>query len=132
MFLPDNGDVRLVGGSTSSDGRVEVYYSGQWRSVCSTSSYFRTNEATTVCRQLGHQYLKTRSTTYYYSSGGTATATVSCSGSQNRLSRCSINTASCYSNYWQYVSCTNSSECIYDSTLVKIHTHFILPLAIHL
>ena len=104
--------MRLVGGSTPSEGRVEVYYSGQWRSVCSTSSSFESDEATTICRQLGCQYLKTRSTTYYYSSAGTTAVTVSCSGSQSRLSRCSIDNTTCYSSNRQYVSCTNSSECM--------------------
>ena len=44
--------VRLVDGSTSYQGRVELYYQGQWGSVC--SSRFDLREANVVCRQLGY------------------------------------------------------------------------------
>ena len=102
-------DVRLVGGSTSSEGRVEVYYSGQWRSVCGTSSSFATDEATTVCRDLGYNRLVSRTTIYYGSRSGAAY--ISCSGSQSSVIQCSIGTSSCSSSRrGQYVVCGNSSE----------------------
>ena len=101
--------VRLVGGSTSNRGRVEVYYSGQWRRVCGTSSSFATDEATTVCRDLGYNSLISRTTTYYgYISGA---AYISCSHSQSSVSQCSIGTSTCSSSRrGQYVVCGNSSE----------------------
>jgi len=45
--------VRLVGGSYPSQGRVEVYCNGQWGTICNTSG-FESAEADTVCRQLGY------------------------------------------------------------------------------
>lgn len=50
-----DGDVRLVGGTSPLNGRVEVCYRDQWGGVCSQSEYSR-KEATVVCRQLGYPY----------------------------------------------------------------------------
>lgn len=56
-----NGDVRLVGGTTSHEGRVEICINQVWGSICSNIIhyyyyYYYNFDAVgkIVCRQLGH------------------------------------------------------------------------------
>ena len=47
--------VRLAGGLTSHEGRLEVRYNGRWGTVCDDG--FIDTEATVACRSLGFTYV---------------------------------------------------------------------------
>lgn len=46
-----NGDIRLVGGASDSEGRVEICLDGVWGTIC--ENFWSNLDAVVVCRQLG-------------------------------------------------------------------------------
>lgn len=83
-------NVRLVGGSNSYEGRVEIHYNGQWGTVCDDS--FGNTDATVVCRQLfGSQATGTARccAAYGRGSGSIWMDDVGCSSSNSALRYCS-------------------------------------------
>ena len=84
------GDLRLVDGSTVDQGRVEIYSSGVWGTVC--GDFWDDSDAKVVCRQLGYSgnIGDARSGgTYGHGSGPIYLDDVGCTGSESRLIDCS-------------------------------------------
>ena len=46
-----SGEIRLVGGPTSEEGRVDICSNGNWTQICDSS--WTVMDANVACRQLG-------------------------------------------------------------------------------
>ncbi|KAJ6658605.1 hypothetical protein lerEdw1_019993 [Lerista edwardsae] len=82
--------VRLVGGRTPFEGRLEVKRAGRWGTVCSTG--WGTTEAMVACRQLGLGYAVHAVTETWYWDASNVTemvlSGVKCAGHEMTLSHC--------------------------------------------
>uniref|UniRef100_A0A3Q3Q7P1 Neurotrypsin n=1 Tax=Monopterus albus TaxID=43700 RepID=A0A3Q3Q7P1_MONAL len=79
-----DGTVRLVGGTGSHEGRLEVFYHGQWGTVCDDS--WTDSNAQVVCRQLGLDI--TPVPRFGMGSGPILLDDVSCTGNEPSLLLC--------------------------------------------
>ena len=121
-------EVRLVNGPTEYEGRVELYYNGEWGTVCSLG--WGLDDAAVVCRQLG--FGPAVEFTYYGSGNGRIWLNyVTCDGTESNIGNCSH-------GGWGYndcghkdnvgVKCTDSNSmqfylnlCIYTTYFVHHH-----------
>ena len=81
-------NVRLAEGSSYNEGRVEVYYNGEWGTVCDDG--WDDIDAGVVCRQLGFGSLGTAIglADFGQGSGSIWLDGVSCSGDELTLANC--------------------------------------------
>ena len=79
--------MRLVGGLTNAEGRVEVNYEGTWGTVCYDSSW-DLNDAMVVCRMLGYSAVLAAHVKYGEGSGAVWMSNLVCSGSEKNISEC--------------------------------------------
>ncbi|XP_027740936.1 neurotrypsin-like isoform X2 [Empidonax traillii] len=82
------GTVRLAGGRSPNEGRVEVYYNGDWGTVCDDG--WTDLGAQVVCRQLGFSgTAKARAMAYFGEGHGPIHLNnVECSGTEHTLGQC--------------------------------------------
>ncbi|KAJ8022860.1 MAM and LDL-receptor class A domain-containing protein 2 [Holothuria leucospilota] len=89
--LTNSGTIRLVGGSSQYEGRVEIFYDGQWGTVC--DDYWHDIDAAVVCRQLGYSSnaLALSNAAFGQGSGRIWLDDVACTGNENMLQECRSN-----------------------------------------
>ena len=84
-----SGHIRLAGGKNSSEGRVEIFHSKRWRTLC--SNYFTINDGFVVCHQLGFSGIDEIVDGTVFGSGN-LTIDVQCTGNEERLTDCTFHT----------------------------------------
>ena len=112
-IAPDEGEVRLAGGSGPHDGRVEVYFNSVWGTVCDDG--WDLQDAMVVCRQLGYGSAvgALEFAAFGEGSGPIWYSNVLCSGNESNLTQCSNATAenNCAHSEDAGVICTSKSNC---------------------
>jgi len=112
-----DGTIRLLNGSMPWTGRVEIFYGGQWGTVCNDS--WDINDANVVCKQLGFPQATQAfgDASHGQGSGPIWMDDVACSGNESLLSECSH-------RGWGINDCTHSKDvsvqCSYGSSLVRL------------
>ena len=89
-YLGSNYELRLVGGASNKEGRVEVFYNGIWGTVCDTN--FSIIQVGVVCRQLGFSSAKAlyKGSWFGKGEGVVLMDEVVCEGEESRLADCSF------------------------------------------
>ena len=96
MFLRNNitkfnctVPIRLAGRNSHNYGRVEVYYNGEWGTVCDDG--WDWSDATVVCRQLGfYSWVRAYGSARYGQGAGPVwLSRLSCVGNESSLTECS-------------------------------------------
>uniref|UniRef100_UPI00398F701F galectin-3-binding protein-like n=1 Tax=Pristiophorus japonicus TaxID=55135 RepID=UPI00398F701F len=99
----DHGELRLAGGRIPSEGRVEVYYNGEWGTVCDDN--WDIAEAHVVCRSLGYVNATEAAIGGVFGSGSGSILLddVFCTGSETSLTQCK-------SKGWKIHNCQHSED----------------------
>ncbi|KAJ8036347.1 Neurotrypsin [Holothuria leucospilota] len=84
----EDGGLRLVGGNSLYEGRVEVFSRGEWGTICDDS--WDDNDASVVCRALGFTNPATAFDGAFYGegTGEILLSNIDCDGTERRLEEC--------------------------------------------
>ena len=81
-------DVRLVNGASNKEGRVELFYNGEWGTIC--DDLWGLEEAFVVCRQLGYPVAlgAPGNARFGAGAGNIWLDNTNCNGNERNLSEC--------------------------------------------
>ncbi|XP_791589.2 scavenger receptor cysteine-rich domain-containing group B protein [Strongylocentrotus purpuratus] len=99
------GDLRLVGGSSDIEGRLEIYHNYVWGTIC--DDYFDLADADVACRQLGFASALAVKEKAYFGSADSSTViwldNVDCTGKELTLT-------SCWDRGWGVDNCGHNED----------------------
>ena len=109
--------VRLVNGSTKYEGRVEVYYNGEWGTVCDNG--WDLNDAKVVCRELGYGKATAAIPRALYGEGsGQIWLTyMNCVGTEQAIANCRRYNSYCHHGEDASVRCSSGDVMFFDIIL---------------
>uniref|UniRef100_A0A8C6NSB7 Lysyl oxidase homolog n=1 Tax=Nothobranchius furzeri TaxID=105023 RepID=A0A8C6NSB7_NOTFU len=125
-YMGLENSIRIVGGRSSYEGRVEVQVGSKWGTVCSTG--WTTKEAMVVCRQLGLGYsMHAITETWYWDSSNVTEMVMSgvkCTGNEMALSQCqhhkTVNCQRAAAKFAAGVICSETaSDLVLNASLVQ-------------
>ena len=102
-----DGSIRLAGGSTRLEGRVEFFTMGQWVRVCSNT--WSLTRATVACHQLGFGTARNvyKGTEFGRRSGVISIRLNDCTGYETNLTLCGYSLLESSSSAYQYCHSSN-------------------------
>ena len=118
------GDIRLIGGSTSYEGRVELCRNNVWGTVC--DDFWGFDDAAVVCRQAGFSRfgaIPRLSAFYGAGRGDIFLDDVACNGTEERLTNCmASDNPNCVHNEDAGVTCTPDCKSfhIFDDYMISV------------
>ncbi|RDD45649.1 Deleted in malignant brain tumors 1 protein [Trichoplax sp. H2] len=123
------GDIRLLNGANTTEGRVEIYHNKQWGTLC--SKLITVNDGMVLCRQLNLTFSKFMPDAYFGKGSNTVVLSTNCSGNEPNVRICNIQPVNieksdcshandvsilCSTKLCQRSPCQNGGTCLADST----------------
>ena len=120
-----NYSVRLADGPTEHEGRVEVFFNGEWGSICNDG--WSLQDAEVICKQLHFNGVVSTPNVRFYGPGDRNTPVqltqVSCNGDEEQLRDCTVShdTSTCSHSEDVGIKCVGTYVCVYSKFSLIYH-----------